>query len=205
MNNLLTYPIELVNEFLSNRKEIREVEFGIYTYIPRGLDNPRRIRKVNANELLCGYEILCREISDTEEIAFHSRVYIGTAETIEVQHIPLIDLKGKNTDRIGELTDEVLNEYGWEKAFLFDSGRSYHLYFQALLSHNAWHQFMGRILLFNIEEEPELVDSRWVGYSLRAGYGALRWTKNTPWSLSRPKNSRIYSWKQRDTPVKTSY
>lgn len=192
----MEHPIELINEISKNKSNIKELELGVYTYIPRHLDNPRRIIRVSPKDIQSVHERLYSEIVSNEEIAFHSRVYIESELKDRIRHIPLIDFKGRDIACIGEMIEDIISEYGFDRAFLFNSGRSYHLYIPALLTHDEWNKFMGRILLFNFPERPELVDTRWVAYSLRVGYSALRWTNNTPQYLSEPRKERAYYQKQ---------
>jgi hypothetical protein len=98
----------------------------------------------------------------------------------------MIDLRGdlKEGDRLELIT--AVREFGIRQLAIYNSGRSYHIYAYALLSTRRWTQFMGRCLLLNRPDRSELVDARWVGHRLLAGYGALRWTHGNVWYLSEP-------------------
>lgn len=73
------------------------------------------------------------------------------------------------------------------KMIWYESGRSFHGYGTTLISNEEWIQLMGRLLLVNQPQQHPIVDSRWIGHRLIAGYSALRWTKNTDDYIQVPK------------------
>ncbi|NEX60635.1 hypothetical protein G3574_06065 [Noviherbaspirillum sp. 17J57-3] len=97
----------------------------------------------------------------------------------------MIDFSPKALD-----TSEVM---AWAKAELgveiklFSSGRSLHGYGINPLTPEEWIRFMGLLLLANHPSKPTVVDTRWVGHRLLAGYAALRWSRNTSHYLQLPQ------------------
>ncbi|MGC1520222.1 MAG: hypothetical protein WA803_01670, partial [Steroidobacteraceae bacterium] len=73
----------------------------------------------------------------------------------------------------------------------FDSGRSFHAYGLQLISPGEWREFMAKLLLLNLPEGEHLIDARWVGHRLVAGYGALRWSANSDFYLQVPRATQI--------------
>ena len=65
-----------------------------------------------------------------------------------------------------------------DSLYMFKSGNSLHGYVIELLSKEEWIAFMGNLLLMNFKEVSQVVDTRWVGHSLKRKYGSLRWTCN---------------------------
>jgi len=61
----------------------------------------------------------------------------------------------------------------------FSSGRSFHGYSTYLLGPKDWREFNGRLLLVNNNTIGNVIDSRWIGHRMIAGYSSLRWSKNT--------------------------
>lgn len=84
-----------------------------------------------------------------------------------------------------------LNEYLGSKVadsmLWFDSGRSFHGYGATLVTATEWRQLMGRLLLANKPNLLPLIDPRWVGHRLIAGYSALRWSCNTSQYIQPPQ------------------
>ncbi len=162
-------------------------EFSHYTYTPRTIADERSIFLVRGEELLSEVQIggLLRSAPKGQELALHSRVHFSDGT---VQHIPMVDLSapatGVLTRVLAVLPDEIANSMLW-----FESGRSHHGYGQLLVNHDDWIRIMGRLLLVNQPQMPTIVDPRWIGHRLLAGYSALRWTKNTAHYIQQPKLS----------------
>jgi hypothetical protein len=93
-----------------------------------------------------------------------------------VHHIPMIDFNGKLSRWHLESLRDTLSDDLLEDLYLFDSGNSMHGYILKILTHTEWVEFMGTLLLTEYREKPKVVDTRWVGHSLRRGYGSLRWS-----------------------------
>ncbi len=150
--------------------------FSKYYYHPQTFEDSRKAFtlpswQLNDNNMI---DILSSLLIG-EELAFHSQIFdFGVT-----YHLPLIDF-GK-VDR-GIIDSSVLRDLAehWNMSFnIYNSGRSYHAYGNRLLNHDDWLRFMGSLLLLNKPSGFKLIDERWVGHRIMAGYSALRWSCNT--------------------------
>lgn len=110
------------------------------------------------------------------ELALHSVIDVNEAR----YHIPMIDFTAKRSEKNTLLALKNLSHF-WEMDFLiFFSGRSFHAYGTRLIIDSDWVKFMGSLLLLNLRGTTnKLIDTRWVGHRILAGYAALRWSNNT--------------------------
>jgi len=168
------HPIDFIESLVADEGRITEVQISVYRYHPQSLLDDRTTYRVPVNKLRATYERLAQQLSEQEDIAFHSVVRMGKTK----RHFGLLDFQIADAKRVEEVAELLMSENRARRAALVHSGRSYHLYLGVLLSHAAWVKFMGRILLLNAREEPPTVDPRWVGHRLMGGYGALRWSAN---------------------------
>ncbi len=157
-------------------------EFSRYVYRPQEINDDRQYFIIPAAEARQWFFNALPGLKPDEDIAFHSRLLLGR----ESRHIPMIDFKGRPAPTKLALVAKALSSVGIDRFVTYDSGRSLHLYGIALLTHEEWVRFLGRILLLNLPDDEEVVDVRWVGHRIMAGYGTLRWTKNNPHYLSLP-------------------
>ena len=175
-----THPLPFIRSICDDNRTIERLEFSCYEYTPQSVEDTRTIYDIPANKLEKGYQKLKDGLKNEEEIACHSRVYL---ESGVIRHIPFLDLSGKFSNRRIQKTVDVINDvfddFKLGKIAFFESGRSYHLYGARLLSENRWKKFLGRALLLNLPDEKDIVDQRWIGHRLIAGYGTLRWTCHT--------------------------
>lgn len=169
-------PLPLVADFLRSCGNVLQVEISTYRYTPETIRDDRRLYRIALDELETAYAFLSSQLSGEENIAFHSRVLIKEHGDLVVRHLPMADLSGHGLAEIRSAFDQISAEASWRRAALFASGRSFHFYGFVLLDLEAWIKFMGRLLLLNRRGEREVVDSRWVGHRLMAGYGSLRWS-----------------------------
>ncbi|MFC0178554.1 primase 1D-like protein [Thorsellia kenyensis] len=162
------------------------LEFSKYNYVPRTINDYRYEFKLNLpdfNEKSINYII--SNLEPGLELAINSRVSNSNA----ILHIPMIDFGIKLNTSIPVDTLLKFVKY-WNMNFiLFSSGRSYHAYGDRLLEQNEWINFMGSLLLINIPGERKLIDDRWVGHRLLAGYSSLRWSNNTSHYKKYPSRS----------------
>lgn len=184
-----THPLDHIEYFIASEPEIKQVEMSLYTYHPLTVQDERIIKRVDASKLRTSFYNFSKSIEPFQEIAFHSTVYVCLEGQEMQMHIPMIDFKSSSESTVKEVVTTLKEEYNCENAIIVHSGRSFHAYILKLLTFQKWTEFMGRILLFNVPEKEEIVDMRWVGHRLFAGYGALRWTKNTKQYLSEPRVS----------------
>jgi len=172
-------PIDFIEGFLAEQRRVREVFMSIYRNHPQSLMDDRISYRVPVAQLRARYEALACNLRKNEEIAFHSLVRTGGPTGRSNKHLPLVDFRSRDRSSVEKTAQTLIGEYAVERAALFESGRSFHLYLGLLLSQEVWVKFMGRLLLLNARQGPILTDARWVGHRLMGGYGALRWSANT--------------------------
>jgi hypothetical protein len=146
--------------------------FSRYVYTPDSVFDEREVFETAGHDITAGWlENQIEALHENQELAIHSRVIMqGRA-----WHIPMLDFA---TTRISNDELSRLRAFLPAKAFrsaaFFNSGRSFHLYSEALITPKEWLEFLGRALLVNPREEPPIIDSRWIGHRLLAGYCSLR-------------------------------
>jgi len=167
------------------------VHLSKYIYRPDTLSDERELIVIPALDLTSSWvERTIQSLHPGQELAFHSNVVIN-GETL---HIPMIDLSTQDPidGRIRDRMWHFLPKAVMSNLSLFRSGRSFHAYSKTLLHEEEWVQFMGRILLITAKnKKEEIIDSRWVGHRLVAGFSSLRWSNNTQQYLSIPSKVNI--------------
>ena len=118
-----------------------------------------------------------------QELALHSRVIKGKEEF----HIPMLDLINEFESSIVERVNILFKEFNIPGFAVYATGRSAHIYGLGLIHSDELVKFFGRALLLNLPDQNAIVDSRWIGHRLYAGFGSLRWSKNTPQYFQYPK------------------
>ena len=163
-------------------------DFGLY--LSFRIYKPAKAKEVNSEDIELSRETfslgsdivsnvtgLISSVHKDGEMALLSKTTLGSGK---IYHIPMIDFGTRNLAEAAEIPVNLIFPNSREvKFYLFKSGRSFHGYFNQLLSHDEWVKYMGRLLLLNVPFRNEVVDSRWVGHSLNKGYSGLRWTANT--------------------------
>ena len=117
-------------------------------------------------------------LGNQQELAIHSRVKLTHGK---VRHIPIIDFTNVlSADVAIHRMTYITNMLG-VPLNLYRSGNSLHGYYHALISKRDWYDYLGSLLLCNLPDKiaEDVIDSRWVGHSLRQRYSALRWSKHT--------------------------
>jgi hypothetical protein len=173
--NASSHPIGIIQRLTPDHGESLSFEFSRYKYEPRAIEDNRKSFRVDLEDAVPWVEKMVAGLGSQEDLAFHSRVYLKNER---IRQIPMIDFVGKPTRADLNRVAEALGSFQISSFDIFDSGRSLHLYGLTLITHEEWLRFLGRILLLNLPGQPEVVDTRWVGHRLMAGYGTLRWTKN---------------------------
>lgn len=178
------HPSLVIEEIIKKYGTEIQFEFSHYIYVPNTINDQRTTFTVCAEELTpIKIKELCDLVPRGAELAVHSKVLLGDGT---VMHIPMVDLTTRAVGIIGRVIDvlpsELLGSVIW-----FESGRSYHGYGMVLIPKESWIKLMGRLLLANQPQMLPVVDPRWIGHRLIAGYSALRWTKNTEYYLQEPE------------------
>jgi hypothetical protein len=170
-----THPINFVESLLVQNELIYQVQFSRYHYHPHSLTEESTPVVVSAGKLRDTFQDLEKRLRPDEDIAFDSVMRMRDKEITKC-HFALLDFETSDLERIEFASKALIGEYGAKQAILVNSGRSYHLYMDVLLTHDAWVRFMGRALLLNTRDEPPTVDARWIGHRLIGGHAALRWS-----------------------------
>lgn len=159
--------------------------FSKYVYTPDSLFDEREFLSLSGEDMTD--ERINRVIASLrpdQELAIHSNVRIKGKNL----HIPMIDFSIEDTvdgavfDRMSRYLPKAI----MLNLAVYASGRSFHAYSTTLLCPKAWLDFMGRLLLINLHNKPDIVDSRWVGHRLIGGFGSLRWSNNSGQYLGSP-------------------
>lgn len=179
-------PRMVVDHLRRSYGTILKLQFDVYKYRPQTIGENKITIDIDVDKLdtdLVELSYFARR--EHMEVSFNSSV--RTSDSNIKLHIPMIDcygeLDGAKVDRIIAAS----KDFELEAIYIFYSGRSYHIYGIGLMDPDMWRRFMGRILLLNMPDQDPLVDARWVGHRLLAGYGTLRWTRNSQYYESEPK------------------
>jgi hypothetical protein len=183
------HPYFYIRQFVDSESQISDLVFSFYFYRPQSLVDERKVIIVARDSFLDTEEFLSilEKCPANFEVAFHSTIITKDGETL---HIPMIDMSTGARAQLDKL-DEHIGKNLFDRLGFFESGRSFHVYGNTLFTEKEWMKFMGELLLSNKKDLKPLVDPRWIGHRLIAGYSALRWTKNTEHYLSLPKIIKI--------------
>jgi hypothetical protein len=193
-----THPIIFLESLLAQNQLIYQVQLSRYQYHPHSLAEESAPVAVPAARLRESFDDLERRLGAGEDIAFDSVVRMRGDESTKC-HFALLDFEASDLQRIERASKVLISEYDAKQAVLVNSGRSYHLYMDVLLTHEAWVRFMGRALLLNGRDESPTVDARWIGHRLIGGHAALRWSAKT-----KPFVPEIIQWLNKDpAPAET--
>ncbi|WP_157050744.1 hypothetical protein [Herbaspirillum rhizosphaerae] len=175
------HPILLAKKWKSLLGDHALMTFSSYKYVPQQVKDERRIFTVRLGEITDSWLTdRIGELPTDHEIALHSAIDTGNG----IKHIPMVDFC--TTDTISQKFISWIYESSGITLRLYDSGRSFHGYGIEPISDANWISFMGLILLANLPGESPLIDTRWVGHRLLAGYSSLRWSANSFHSLKLP-------------------
>lgn len=176
--NLEGHPIRVVKGLVAECDEDLTFQFSKYFHRPQSVLDEREEFFVTGSAISDAWlSAQVRSLAPGWELALGSLVKDSRGRRWQ---LPMADLV---TDQIDERSFSVLRRIVppslWRTAAVFDSGRSYHIYFRKLIRKGEWPRFMGRLLLANLPGQKQIIDSRWVGHRLIGGYGALRWSANS--------------------------
>jgi len=154
-------------------------EFSVYVPGGPGVTLSREIAHVSNSSALSWLNEMNEAMGPYAEVALHSRIRVPGHK--DCRHIPMIDVQG-NMDKA--LVERVRSECGRlnTRASIFSSGQGVHVYFHTAIAPSAWHDFLGRLLLWTppVPSGPPVpVDVRWIGHSIQHRYSALRITRLT--------------------------
>lgn len=180
MNRALSesHPYSLISQIVSAYPTDVILTFSRYTYVAQSSIDVREEFEVSGSLVTRDWtENLVSTLPEGVDVSLHSRVRLKSGET---RHIPMIDFAGEVDAEDGAILASLLAKLGVPTLELYRSGRSFHGYGTSLLEEPNWLRFAATLLLANLPNRRHVVDCRWVGHRLRAGYGALRWSCNSP-------------------------
>lgn len=155
---------------------VQEASICVYSYRRRHLHADQRIVTCNVNRLAATYQELADGASAGREIAIRSRCVLKDGATI--RHLPMLDWRGRKPPPKGRL-QQLARAIGADEFALFDSGRSFHIYFKTLLDQSKFSEFMTQAVLVENRDSTSGVDYRWVAHRLLDGFATLRWSAVT--------------------------
>jgi len=171
------HPAEFAERLAHYYGEDITLQFGIYLPVPGTVVDARAIHNVHFPCVKDWFIRASRELAPDQEIALQSIVRIG--QNGRTMHIPMVDFHQGVTIEDLKSTVGKLRDYEFREFFVYDSGRSFHVYCLPLIQEEELSRFFGRLLILNEPHRHPWIDSRWIGHRLVAGYGALRWTANS--------------------------
>ncbi|MBU9577243.1 hypothetical protein KTE26_02190 [Ralstonia mannitolilytica] len=181
--NFDNHPLLIVDQIRKIYGEGCICTFSEYEYRPQSIVDNRRVFEVPISDVDRPWlRLNLTGLSSGAELALHSNIRWNG----EVRHIPMIDFATRSRAQLPKL-NEFLEGRIADSMLWFDSGRSFHGYGTTLITEAEWRELMGRLLLANMPNLPPLVDPRWVGHRLIAGYSALRWSCNTKQYIQLPE------------------
>jgi hypothetical protein len=176
-----SHPISMVPGWLAELGDDWAASFSRYMYSPQTIADDRERFTIPLKEVTPAW--LERQLADLPagvELAMDSTLLCGR----RVRHIPMVDFSA-GSEQLPDVISWTAKHLGLTLR-LFESGRSYHAYGSKPISEKRWVQLMGLLLLANFPDRAPLVDARWIGHRLLAGYASLRWSKNSDQYLATP-------------------
>lgn len=168
----------IINSNIENGNVSQDVSIQLskYKYAPQSFTDNRSHLTLPFKQF--NEETLCDVISNldsSEELAFHSLIQgFGGG-----YHFPLVDFGKVDRGILDKNPLFDLSEHWGMSFYIYNSGRSFHAYGNRLIKSSDWVSFMGGLLLLNKPSGFKLIDERWVGHRLMAGYSTLRWSNNS--------------------------
>lgn len=155
--------VELIKEKCKSSRLV--FEFSIHNFISSGMED-REIIKIEKELLTKSWLKEKMNGKEDKELSLHCWV----TKDGSAYFIPMIDFACKPRPSLKDLPP-----YDFR---IYSSGNSYHGYGSALFPSEEWRSYVGNLLLLNVPNKEDIVDSRWVGHSLINGFCALRLTSN---------------------------
>lgn len=175
MVNFDTHPLMVLERLRHQYGDGASCTFSVYEYKPQMIADKRKTFEVAISEVTLPWvQSTLERLPVGMELALHSCIALDAG----VFHIPMVDFATGSRAQLPKLNDFLGRKIA-ESMLWFDSGRSFHGYGATLVSGTEWRELMGRLLLANKPNMHPLIDPRWVGHRLIAGYSALRWSCNT--------------------------
>lgn len=174
IGSLRNHPIHVIDELRRRYGRNILLNFSRYTYDRRRGIDERSSFQISISDVTAQW--LRQELAKLksgQELAIESRVGVNGVQ----RHILMLDFRGLSQSQ-GSTVKANLPIQDWECMRVYFSGRSFHAYFTLLATPREWVRFMGLALLCNTSK-ARVIDQRWIGHRLAAGYSALRWSCNS--------------------------
>ncbi len=174
--------VSVIKCIARENRTLASLHLAEYRYIPRMISQKGRLKirelsVIGKNDLGAILGLLEDNLGSDWQLGLMS---LARKRSGQCCHIPQIDFVCKNTYENLAAIKACLKQNAYvEAGWLVDSGNSFHFYGRNLLAPSDWQAFMGRCLLFNEEGKNPIIDWRWLGYSLIAGYSTLRITESS--------------------------
>ncbi len=173
-------PLDVFTHIVAVNPQIAVVNFWTYVYKPVQFAEPGENPHWITREEFLSRDVLPKLIKglpDDAQLGVFSKVRLNSGG---VAHIPMMDFSIPKGDRGIAVVIERLQKAGLHKTWILETGESYHLYGQDLLSEEEWVQFMGTCLLTSVvhqrDDIEQIADPRYIGHSLKRGGNVLRVT-----------------------------
>ncbi|MDC8010964.1 hypothetical protein [Tahibacter soli] len=178
MIDLSAHPVQVAYDLADRYGLELKLSFSEYFYRPQAALDERTTYFVPIVEITPDWVAeKIRSLKPGWELALNSKIIDPRNR---ISHIPMIDFfSADHPDTDSIAFNEIVGREIANELTLFNSGRSFHAYSTTLLGKGDWIAFMGRLLLLNMPNLPQVVDTRWVGHRLVGGYSALRWSANS--------------------------
>jgi hypothetical protein len=183
------HPFFYLESLFGRRRAV--FHFSRYVYTPDSLFDDRETFQVPGVDISAGWlEEQFQALKRDQELAIHSKVLLDG----RTAHIPMLDFA---MDHLGPAELDRVRAFLPDRVFstatYYTTGRSYHAYSTHLLGPREWYEFLGRALLINPRDGSPIIDARWVGHRLIAGYCSLRFSNNSGQYRGMPKKVGIRS------------
>ena len=169
------HPIDILPLIVNLVGEKSKLEFAFYEYRKEKQEDNRRIVTVTAEKAkdIFYSEIYPMSVRDNLEVALQSRVWKSEKTYC---HLLMADLVGHLPGTSKNRLEKLYYELGASDIFFFQSGKSFHSYGIGTIPVSEFPIVNGKYLTLRNEFGNRIVDDRWVGHRLIAGYWALRLT-----------------------------
>lgn len=176
---MINHPIVSFRRWLNDEYPDSILEFSRYVYKHYGRTESREIFHIECKSIhLTWLEHELRSLTESQELAIHSRVKLANGQT---RHIPMIDFTNVLSPETASNRTRYISDLLGVPVELYSSGNSLHGYYLTLISQDDWFDFLGSLLLCNLPDQiaEDVIDTRWVGHALKHRFCALRWSKHT--------------------------
>lgn len=153
---------------------ITECSFCVFKYDRRVRDMRRRFEWSSVETMETTLLRLEESLTVGEEVAIDSRC---KDRSNQVRHLAMLDWRGRSAMSLS-LVHDIGRLVNCSEFIVAASGRSFHVYYKALLSGEELQAFLAKAVLF--EDEKSGVDYRWAAHRLLDGFATLR-CSGTSW------------------------